>query len=58
MQARNIPKAAVFVILGGGGDLTRRKLIPARDGRAWVRPTFLQCRGDMATCRVAMEPQE
>ena len=29
MQARSIPKAAVFVILGGGGDLTWRKLIPA-----------------------------
>ena len=92
MPTRSIPKATVFVILGGGGDLTWRKLIPAlynlflvwetvppadfpnyqagtwgpedaeiltaRDGRAWVRPTFLQCREEMASCRVTMEPQE
>jgi glucose-6-phosphate 1-dehydrogenase len=29
MHTRSIPKATIFVILGGGGDLTWRKLIPA-----------------------------
>jgi len=27
----------------------------ARDGRSWTMPTFLQCREDLATCRVASE---
>jgi glucose-6-phosphate 1-dehydrogenase len=30
----------------------------ARDGRSWTLPTFLQCREDLATCRVAREPLE
>ena len=34
------------------------EILTARDGRTWVRPTFLQCREEMATCRVTMEPQE
>jgi glucose-6-phosphate 1-dehydrogenase len=29
----------------------------ARDGRSWTLPTFLQCREDLAVCRVAKEPQ-
>ena len=28
----------------------------ARDGRSWTLPTFLQCREDLAVCRVAKEP--
>ncbi len=30
----------------------------ARDGRSWTPPTFLQCREDLAMCRVAGEPLE
>ena len=47
MQTRNIPKATVFVILGGGGDLTWRKLIPALYNfflRSWISRAF-RCSG-------------
>jgi glucose-6-phosphate 1-dehydrogenase len=30
----------------------------ARDGRSWAMPTFLQCREDLAICRVAREAPE
>ncbi len=30
----------------------------ARDGRSWTLPTFLQCREDLAKCRVARDPLE
>jgi glucose-6-phosphate 1-dehydrogenase len=33
------------------------EILTAQDGRNWVVPTFLQCREDMATCRVTTEPQ-
>jgi glucose-6-phosphate 1-dehydrogenase len=31
-------------------------ILIARDGRSWTMPTFLQCREDLAICRVAREP--
>ena len=31
-------------------------ILVAQDGRSWTMPTYLQCREDLATCRVAREP--
>jgi glucose-6-phosphate 1-dehydrogenase len=33
-------------------------ILIARDGRSWTLPTFLQCREDLAICRVTKEPPE
>ena len=33
-------------------------ILIAQDGRSWTMPTFLQCREDLAICRVTKEPPE
>jgi glucose-6-phosphate 1-dehydrogenase len=33
-------------------------ILIAQDGRSWTLPTFLQCREDLAICRVTKEPPE
>jgi glucose-6-phosphate 1-dehydrogenase len=33
------------------------EILIAQDGISWVMPTYLQCQGDIAVCRVTMEPR-
>jgi glucose-6-phosphate 1-dehydrogenase len=42
----------------GGWGPEAADILIAQDGRSWTMPTVLQCREDLAICRIAREPQE